>query len=335
MKVDVNLSGDLATVGESAHAIEASGYAGLLSAETGNDPFLPLSVAALQTERIDLITSIAVAFARTPMALAYVAHDLQQVSRGRFILGLGSQIRAHIQKRFSMPWSQPAARMREYICALRAIWNSWYTNEPLKFVGEFYTHTLMTPFFSPVRRQFPPPRIYLAAVGPRMTEVAGELADGLIVHPFTTQQYFQETILPALKNGWKKASNELGEFEICYPVFVLSGSSQELIENAKSVIRQQLAFYGSTPAYKAVLASVGYDELQPQLNRLAKQGLWNEMSSLITDDVFDYFVVQANPDKVATTIINKFNSITPRISLLAPGLDEHQRSQIVAELVQR
>src|SRR5262245_52275135 len=193
MKVDSGvMAASLDDIGTRARELEELGYDGLLTAETGHDAFLPLAVAAEHTDRIELGTGIVVAFARTPMVLAYTANDLQQMSRGRFILGLGSQIKPHIEKRFSMPWSQPAKRMREYILALRAIWGSWNEGTPLKFEGEFYRHTLMTPFFAPTPNKHGAPKVFLAAVGEKMTEVAGEVADGIIIHGFTTERYGKE-----------------------------------------------------------------------------------------------------------------------------------------------
>ena len=189
MRVDGGVGSDLATVGAQAQELEEMGYSGIMTAETAHDPFFPLLVAAQNTERVELMTSIAVAFARTPMVLANIGHDLNAYSKGRFVLGLGSQIRPHITKRFSMPWSSPAARMREFILAMRAIWATWHDGKPLEFTGKFYTHTLMTPFFTPTDCDYGAPKVFLAAVGPKMTEVAGEVADGMIAHAFTTQAY--------------------------------------------------------------------------------------------------------------------------------------------------
>ena len=227
MKVDSGIGGDLARVPEQAAALEKAGMSGLMTAETAHDPFFPLLMAAQSTEKIDLMTSIAVAFARTPMVLANIGHDLNHFSKGRFVLGLGSQIKPHITKRFSMPWSSPAARMREFIMAMRAIWATWHDQQPLAFTGKFYTHTLMTPFFTPTNVEYGAPRVFLAAVGPKMTEVAGEVADGMIVHAFTTETYLRETTLPALQKGWEKAGKKREDFEIMYPSFVVTGGTEE------------------------------------------------------------------------------------------------------------
>src|SRR4249919_3641283 len=202
MKVDTGImAGALDDIAVRAKELEEVGYDGLLTAETGSDPFLPLVIAAEHTKRIELGTGIAVAFARTPMLTAYTANDLQRHSKGRFFLGLGSQVKPHIERRFSMPWSHPAPRMRELVLALRAIWAAWQDGEKLDFHGDFYTHTLMTPFFSPDAHEYGPPPVYLAGVGGLMTEVAGEVCDGFFFHPFTTDRYLREVTLPALERG--------------------------------------------------------------------------------------------------------------------------------------
>ena len=273
MKVDGGVGWDLDTVGAQAQELEEMGYSGILSAETSHDPFLPLLVAAQNTEKVDLMTGIAVAFGRSPMTLANIGHDLNAASKGRFILGIGSQIRAHITKRFSMPWSNPAPRMREFILAMRAVWANWNDGEPLQFTGKFYTHTLMTPFFTPTNTEFGAPRVFLAAVGPLMTEVAGEVADGMIAHAFTTEKYLRETTLPALERGFAKAGKKREDFEISYPVFVATGQNEAELAEAKIATCRQIAFYGSTPAYKPVLESIGVGELQGELNAMSKQGI--------------------------------------------------------------
>ncbi|MXW53460.1 MAG: TIGR03617 family F420-dependent LLM class oxidoreductase [Gammaproteobacteria bacterium] len=332
MKVDIGIGTDLARVQEQAQAFEAAGYSGIQTAETGHDPFLPLSLAALHTSQVDLITGIAVAFARTPMVLAHTAHDINFASQGRFVLGLGSQIRAHITKRFSMPWSHPAARMREFILALRAIWATWYEKEPLQFNGKFYTHTLMTPFFSPTNLEYGAPRVFLAAVGPLMTEVAGEVADGMIVHPFTTETYLREVSLPALERGWAKSGRKREDFDISYPVFVVTGRDERELDQAKVATKQQLAFYGSTPAYKPVLDSIGAGDLQPELNAMSKQGRWTEMGSLFTDDVMNAFAIVAEPKDIANQIKTRFGDVIDRTSAAYGNLSSEDRAQIVEEL---
>ena len=332
MKVDGNVGWELSKVGEQARELEEMGYGGILSAETSHDPFLPLAFAAQGTERIDLMTGIAVAFARTPMVLANIGHDLNAASEGRFVLGLGSQIRPHITKRFSMPWSHPAARMREFILAMRAIWANWHQGEPLQFTGKFYQHTLMTPFFTPDNTEHGPPRVFLAAVGPLMTEVAGEVADGIIVHAFTTEKYLRETTLPALERGFAKAGKQRGDFEISYPCFIVTGRDDQEVERAKAQTRQQIAFYGSTPAYKPVLDSIGAGEMQPELNAMSKQGRWAEMAGLISDDMLGAFAIVAEPAKIAQAFKARYGDIVDRTAAAYGGLPKETRASIVAEL---
>ncbi|HEY4609400.1 MAG TPA: TIGR03617 family F420-dependent LLM class oxidoreductase, partial [Ilumatobacteraceae bacterium] len=285
MKVDGGISLELTKAAASATEAEAAGYDGAWTAETSHDPFLPHVLAAEHTERLELGTSIAVAFARNPMNLANLAWDLQSYSKGRFILGLGSQIKPHITKRFSMEWSHPAPRMREMILAIRAIWDTWQNGTPLAFRGDFYTHTLMTPFFTPDRKDldgFGVPRIFLAGVGELMTEVAGEVCDGFICHGFTTERYLREVTLPALARGRAKAGKSMEGFEIVGPSFVVTGNDEAEMAAAEQGTRQQIAFYGSTPAYKGVLELHGWHGLHEELNALSKKGGWVEMGNLVT-----------------------------------------------------
>ncbi len=332
MKVDSGIGGDLARVPEQAAALEKAGMNGLMTAETAHDPFFPLLMAAQSTEKIDLMTSIAVAFARTPMVLANVGHDLNQFSKGRFVLGLGSQIKPHITKRFSMPWSSPAARMREFIMAMRAIWANWHDQQPLEFTGKYYTHTLMTPFFTPTNVEYGAPRVFLAAVGPKMTEVAGEVADGMIVHAFTTETYLRETTLPALTKGWEKAGKRREDFEIMYPLFVVTGGTEEAMAASAVAAKRQIAFYGSTPAYKPVLESIGVGDMQGELNTMSKQGRWQEMGELITDDILASFAVVAEPDQVADKIISRYGDVVDRTSAAYGGIPAEQQAEIISKL---
>jgi probable F420-dependent oxidoreductase len=328
MKVDGGLIVQhLADVAARARALEAAGYDGAVSAEIASDPFLPLALAAEHTERLELMTSIAVAFARNPMLLANVGHDLNAFSKGRFILGLGSQIRPHIQKRFSMPWGRPASRMREFILAMRAVWDCWYRAKPLDFRGEFYTHTLMTPMFTPTNTQYGPPRVFLAAVGPRMTEVAGEAADGLIAHAFTTDRYVRDVTLPALERGLARAGRRREDFEITCPVFVVTGRDEQSFAASKSAVCKQIAFYGSTPAYREVLDSYGWGALQPELNRLSKVGQWDEMGRLVTDEVLDAFAIVGAPREIAGRLEARYGGVFDRIlgGVAAGEPDEAER----------
>ena len=334
MKVDGGIGWRLDKVGQEARVLEEAGYSGIMTAETAHDPFFPLAIAAGHTERVDLMTSIAVAFARSPMTLAQIGHDLNAASKGRFVLGLGSQIRAHITKRFSMPWSSPAARMREFILAMRAIWAAWHEDAPLQFTGRFYQHTLMTPFFAPTNREHGPPRVLLAAVGPRMTEVAGEVADGVIVHAFTTEKYLRETTLPALQRGFAKAGKARADFEVAYPMFVVTGGTEQDLAKAKGDTRRQIAFYGSTPAYKPVLESIGAGDLQPRLNAMSKQGRWQEMGELIGDDMLRAFAVVGEPEAIPSLIKQRCGDLVDRIAVAYyDNIPKEDNQRLVAELV--
>ncbi len=332
MKVDGGLPTDLHEVPTRIRELEDAGFAAAMTAETAHDPFFPLLLAAEHSERIELMTSITVAFARSPMTLANVGHDLNAYSKGRFILGLGSQIRPHITKRFSMPWSHPARRMREFILAMRAIWSNWYEGERLRFQGEFYSHTLMTPMFTPTDTAHGPPRVFLAAVGPLMTEVAGEVADGLIVHPFTTQSYMRDTTLPAIERGLAAAGRDRSDFEIAYPGFIVSGQDEKTFEATKQAVKKQISFYGSTPAYRPVLESEGWGDLQLELNRMSKQGQWDEMGLLITDEMLDAFAVVGEPGDLARGVLDRYGQVVDRMSPNLRFLDETTQRDVIASL---
>lgn len=318
MKVDFTLEGKSGDWDTAAGA-ERLGYDGCWLSEVKHDPFPLLAVAATRTERVELGTAIALAFARNPMSLAVLANDLQLYSGGRFVLGVGSQIRPHITKRFSMPWSAPAARMREYLLAVRAIWQAWSSGERPRFVGEYYTHTLMTPFFDPGPNPHGNPPIVLAGVGPRMTRVAGEVADGFFVHGFTTERYLREVTLPTLRAGRADAGQDgLDGFQISGLPFVVTGSSDAELAAADAAVRKQIAFYGSTPAYWPVFETHGWDTLGPDLNGLSKRGEWDEMGRRITDEVLDAFAVVAPPDQVASRLLARYGDIFTRMSFYAP-----------------
>jgi probable F420-dependent oxidoreductase len=333
MKIDGGIGLDLSRAAADAKEAESFGYDGIWVPETSRDPFLPLAIAAEHTERVEIGTSIAVAFARSPMTLANTAYDLTGYSGGRFILGLGSQIKPHITKRFSMEWSKPAARMRELVLAMRAIWDCWMNDTRLDFRGDFYTHTLMTPFFNPGPQEGGIPRVFLAGVGPLMTEVAGEVCDGFFCHGFTTERYLREVTLPALERGREKAGATMEGFEICGPSFVVTGNTEEELELAKMGTRQQIAFYGSTPAYREVLELHGWGDLQPQLNSLSKEGRWEEMGGLIDDEILETFAVVGEPDRIAPELKERYGDVISRISFYAPYRSDPERWKgVLAEL---
>lgn len=314
-----------------ARELEELGYDGVFTAETSHDPFLPITLAALETERIELATGIAVAFARNPMSTAVIGNDLQLYTKGRFILGLGSQIKPHIEKRFSMPWSEPAKRMREFILAMRAIWACWNEGDKLDFRGEFYRHTLMTPFFNPGPNPYGSPKVFLAAVGERMTEVAGEVADGILLHGFTTERYVREVTMPALERGWARAGKQRGEFELSGPMFVVTGTNEEEYEAARRGTKQQIAFYGSTPAYRGVLELHGWGDLQGDLNRLSKQGEWEQMGELVDDDILGTFAVSGEPEEIPAKLLDRYGDLVDRVSFYAPYKSDPERWARVVE----
>jgi len=336
MKVDGGLGTNLNHAGQQARDLEAAGYSGAWTAETNHDPFLPLALAAEHSSELELGTSIAVAFARNPMLLANLAWDLQSYSRGRFILGLGSQIKPHITKRFSMPWSHPAPRMREMVQAIRAIWDTWLTGAPLQFRGEFYTHTLMTPFFTPDAKDLEDvglPKIFLAGVGELMTEVAGETCDGFLCHGFTTERYLREVTIPALERGRAKAGATMDDFQIVGPSFVVTGANDEELERAAQGTRQQIAFYGSTPAYRPVLELHGWGGLQDELNALSKQGEWVQMGKLIDDEILTTFAVVGPPEDIAPELQRRYGDVIDRISFYAPYQSDPERwRQVLADI---
>ena len=316
MKIDAALmTADFTQSGEVAAELEERGYAAAWSFEGPHDPFFPLVLAAQRTERIDLGTSIAVAFARNPMTCAQIAWDLQTLSRGRFILGLGTQIRPHIVKRFSQPWSKPAARMREFVLAVRAIWACWGEGQKLAFDGEFYTHTLMTPLFNPGKNPFGAPRLFVAGVGPKMVEIVGEVADGFFIHPFHSPEFLAADTLPALERGRAKACRQRKDFEISCQTIVAIGSNDEEIETARRKAKGQISFYASTPAYRGVLDLHGYGDLQPELKRMTKEGKWLEMIGKIDDDLFDEIAVSGSPFEVGEKLRER-NAFADRTTLM-------------------
>jgi probable F420-dependent oxidoreductase len=311
--------------------LEEIGYDGAFSFETKHDPFLPLAVASQHTTRLRLGTAIAIAFARNPMNLANLGYDLQVASRGRFILGLGSQIRPHIVNRYSAVWSKPARRMREMVSAIHAIWDAWEGKGPLRFEGEFYRHTLMTPAFDPGPNPFGKAKIFTAGVGPHMTAAAGEVADGFFVHPFNTRKSLAELTLPALRRGLEKAGRRRADLEIVCVKLLATGNTQAEIDAVKAVVRKQLAFYGSTPAYRPVLDCHGWGDLQPELNVLSKAGRWDDMANLIDDGILESIAIVRPRHEVAKALV-ELGGLVDAVSIentRAP--DPIQWADIVAE----
>ncbi|MDN5855526.1 MAG: TIGR03617 family F420-dependent LLM class oxidoreductase [Actinomycetia bacterium] len=298
-----------------ALAAEVAGFDGIALPETRHDVFVSAAVAARATERITVTSAIAVAFARNPMSVAVAANGLQLVSRGRFRLGLGSQVRSHIERRFSMPWSRPAERMEEFVAAVRAVWARWAHGERLHFTGEFYQHTLMTDFFDPGPNPYGNPAIVLAAVGPRMTRVAGRIADGLLCHSLTSSDYLRDVTMPAVREARAGAP---GRFDVTLPVLTALGRDATERASAEAAVRRQLGFYASTPAYRAVLDHHGWGVLHERLHRLSRQQAWDEMAAAVPDDVLDAFAIAGTPHEVADTAVRRYGGLTDRISLYTP-----------------
>jgi len=328
--------GALAGVADAARSVEDAGLDGVTSAELTSDPMLQLTVAAGATSRIGLGTNILVAFARSPMTLAVQARALQDYSQGRLVLGLGSQIRPHIERRFSMPWSSPAARMAEFVTALRAIWAAWATDEQLDFRGDFYRHTLMTPMFTPPTL-FPDPEVLLAGVGPLMTETAGAVADGLLVHPFTTERYLREVSVPALARGAARRTGSPAP-QVIDSTFLVTGRTEEELAASTRAVRQQLAFYGSTPAYRPVLDLHGWGDLGDELNRLSRSRAadrWAAMGGLVDDEVLQTFAVVGDPEQVGAEIVARFGDVFDRLTLYTPyDVDPESIARVAASVRQ-
>ena len=314
------LSHGIDDVPATARDLETRGYAGVWASEADHDPFLPLLSAGQATERLQVGTAIAVAFARSPMTLAMTAHDLQRYTRGRFVLGLGTQVRAHVERRFSMPWSAPVPRMREYVAALRAIWASWQDGTRLRFEGEHYRHTLMTPMFAPAAHPWGAPPVHLAAVGPAMTRLAGEVADGLLAHGFTTARYLRERTLPALEEGLAAAGRSRAEVTVSLPGLVVSGRTDAERAQAAAAVKATIAFYGSTPAYRPVLELHGWEALGDELHALSvgrREDKWTAMRDLVDDGVLAAFAVVAEPEDVAAAVRERFDGLVDRFSVYA------------------
>ncbi|WP_105565793.1 TIGR03617 family F420-dependent LLM class oxidoreductase [Microbacterium halophytorum] len=303
-----------------ARFAEEYGYDGVQAAETKHDPLIGCAVAGAATERVRLSTAIAVAFARSPMSLAQAANDVQLATRGRFALGLGSQVQAHIEKRFSMPWSAPAPRMREFIAAIRAIWRSWETGERLAFRGEHYTHTLMTPFFDPGPNPFGSPDIWLAAVGPAMTKLAGEAADGFVAHAFTTRDYLSDVSLPRLAAGAESAGRERPD--VVLQPFVIAAADEASRAVQERHVREQIAFYGSTPSYRAVMEHHGWEEAADRLHAASRRGEWAQMGAEVTDDMLDAFSVAGRPEDIRNRLEERFGGLATTVCVNAPATEE-------------
>jgi probable F420-dependent oxidoreductase len=319
MKFDVTIfPDDLNTVGDIARAVEAYGFDALWTAEAAHNPFLPLTHVASNTKRLTFGTAIAVAFPRSPMVTAQIAWDLAAQSKGRFMLGLGTQIKTHITKRFSSQWSTPVPRLREYVESMRAIWNTWQTGTPLRYIGESYKFTLMTPFFSPGAIENPYIPIYLSGVGEGLAKLAGETAQGFHIHPFHTVQYLQQTTLPAIATGAEKAGRSRASLKLACAIFVVTGRNAAEMDTQKTEVRQKIAFYASTPSYSPVLEAHGMEDLQERLSNLARQGQWEAMGAAIPDELLEQIAVIAPYDELAYAVKARYDGILDRVGYYFP-----------------
>lgn len=333
MKIDGPFYAQLGEAAAEARRLERIGYDGVYSLEGSWDPFYPLVMASEHAPALDIATGIAVAFPRNPMHLAYQAWDLQKFSKGKFLLGIGSQIKVHIEKRFGVDFDPPASRMREYILALKAIFDCWQHGTKLDFQGKYFRHTLMTPMFNPGPLECAVPPVLLGALGPRMTEVAGEVADGLIVHPFNSMPFLSGHALPAVQRGLDKSGRARSDFILQINAIVITGVTEEARAAATESVKSLLGFYASTPAYRPPMEAIGYGDLQPELNRLSKEGRWEELGSLIDQTFLDAFTTSGEPHEIAGQLLEKYGPHADRLAIYAPyAAPDDMWSSIIAGL---
>ena len=320
---------------DEARWAESVGYDGLCTEETGHDPLLPLALAATTTSRVTLEPRVAIAFPRSPMVFAYAAMDLQNLSGGRFRLGLGTQVKGHIERRFSAQWAAPGPRLREYVQSLHAIWDAWQNGTRLAYHGEHYNFSLMTPFFSPGPSEQPRPPVFVSAVNTYNCRVAGEVCDGLSLHPLCSPEYLKQRVIPSIADGAGRAGRDSGAVNLTGSSFIITGRDKASIEEKKSAVRRQIAFYSSTRTYIPVLEVHGYEEVCVRLYEMSLKGQWDEMTELITDDIFDCFAVAVEYDEVAPAVKERYdgllNEVVFGMDVSSPD-DEKQLRKIIAKL---
>ena len=337
MKLDATLAIDAAHMRDVARivpAAEAIGFDGLWTPETQHNGFYPLLLAAEHSRRIELGTAVAIAFPRSPLVMAQNAWDLQALSEGRFLLGLGTQVRAHIERRYGMAWDAPVPRLRDYIGALRAIWHSWQTGERLNYQGQFYQHTLMTPFFNPGPIGHPDIPIYVAGVNEALARLAGEICQGFHVHPFHSVKYINEIVRPQIAAGAERAGRSLADVALVSSVFAITGPNAAAIASVRKFVREQIAFYASTPTYRVVLECHGWQAIGEQLSRLASMKRWSQMSELVTDEMLDVFAVEAPLDQIGLALRQRYDGVLDRVCSYIPyqpgELDSAWRETVAA-----
>ena len=322
-------------IAEEARWAEEIGYDGLCTEETGHDPLLPLALAATSTSRVTLEPRVAIAFPRSPMVFAYAAMDLQKLSEGRFRLGLGTQVKGHIERRFSTEWTPPGPRIREYVQSLHAIWDAWENGTRLSYHGEHYNFSLMTPFFSPGPSEQPRPPVFISAVNAYNCRVAGEVCDGVSLHPLMSPEFLNQRVLPHIANGTSRAGRDAKAVNLTGSGFIITGPNRAIIEERKYAVRRQIAFYSSTRSYSTVLETHGFEDVGVRLHEMSLKGQWDEMTGLITDDIFDKFVVAAGYDDVAAAVKERYGGLLDEVVFgldVQNATDEEQLRKIIAEL---
>jgi probable F420-dependent oxidoreductase len=335
MKIDTGfMLADLRNVPRHAQEAERLGYDGLWTAEAGHDPYLPCAIAAIATERVSIGTNIVVAFPRSPLVHAQIAWDLQNASRGRFILGLGTQVKGHNERRYSTPWTAPGPRLREMVQLIRHIWDVWQNNTRPGFEGKHYRFSLMTPFFSPGPIEWPNIPIYISGLNPYMCRLAGEMCDGFHLHPFHSMKYIRETVLPNMEAGIAKTGRQRSDVALATTAFVIMGKTRDEVERAKAPVRQQISFYASTRTYAGVLEAHGWGETSQRLNEKAAKGDWTGMASLITDEMLEVYAVQGTYDEIPDLLRKKYGGVMDRIGFYVPmgaaGTDEGTWRDLIA-----
>lgn len=336
MRVVYRLSStDLGSVASEAAWAESMGYDGVCSNETAHDPFLPLSLAATATSRVTLDTRVAIAFPRSPMVLAYTSRDLQDLSKGRFRLGLGTQVKGHIERRFSTPWEPPGPRLREYVSSLRHIWACWDDGARPDFQGRFYQFSLMTPFFSPGPSRFPAPEVFTGAVNGYNCQVAGEVSDGLMLHSLTSAEYVRQVVRPRLERGAERSGRDPSRIQVSGGGFIITGPDRASIRAVEPEVRRRIAFYASTRTYFPVLEAHGFQEIGPQLHQMSLRGEWAEMGELISDEMLDAFAVVGEYEDVAGKFVQRYRGLLDEVSFspsTAAPIEESQLRKMIRRL---
>jgi probable F420-dependent oxidoreductase len=315
MKLDVRLGGPLSGVAEQTRAAEAMGFDGAWTSETQHDAFLPLTLAAEHATRLELGTSIAVAFGRSPIVTAHLSWDLAALSQGRFLLGLGTQVKGHIERRYGLPWDSPGPRLRDYVLALRAIWDCWQHGTPLNYQGEFYAHTLMTPFFNPGPIAHPRIPIHIAGVQPYMCRLAGELCDGLQIHPFHSVKYLHDVVLPKLEEGLQAGGRKREDICLASSVLIVTGADAAQMQAAERSVKTQIGFYASTPNYRVILECHGWGQVARDLTRKSIQGDWDGMAALVTDEMLEAFAIVGTPDQLPEKLRRRYTGLLDRLAV--------------------